>query len=171
MMPAVGARRPIWSNDFQANEAVIGNRGPAYVAKAGAGVSWQLAPARFAGASPDTPVGVGSLALGVHGTPAAWRGYIAYNDNHVSFETDASPLSTPFTFSGLPSGSRRQLDNLFVNENDTNRIQCSETLEGQAGMNKNNFLRLWSGGKQRLHDQGASGYRDRALASITPWYD
>jgi hypothetical protein len=178
MMPAAGARRSMFSNTFQASEAVIGNRGPAYVAKgSGAGLSWQLAPARAAGATPDTPFGAGSSSLGIHGTPTAWKGFVSYNDNHVSFESDCR--ATPFTFSGLPKGCRSQLDNLFVNEDDATRAACSETLEGAAGKNMNNFLRLWTGGKQREHDQGwwdawkrgESSYRDGALASITPWYD
>ena len=182
LTPAIGARRPKWSNDFQDTEAVIGSRGPAYIAQgAGADLAWQLAPSGAPGAPPDTPTGVGSRSLELHGSPTAWRGFVTYNDNHVAFENDSSPTATPFAFSALPQGSRKQLDNLFVNEDDATRAPCSETLEKQAGQNSNNFLRLWSAGKQHEHDQAwwdawkrgdpSSGYRHGGLASITPWYD
>jgi type II secretory pathway pseudopilin PulG len=170
-MPPVGLRRAKWTNSFQATEAPIGNRGPAYVAQgAGACLSWLLAPARVKGTAPDVPVGLGSHAL-AHGAPTQWKGFIIYNDNHGVFEQDESPASTPFTFSGLPKGQRSQGDNLFVNEDDATRAPCGETLAGQAGRNSNNFLRLWSGGVQATQPTGGSWVWPGPLDAITPWYD
>jgi competence protein ComGC len=174
IMPMVGGRRSKWSNDFQQEEAVIGNRGPCYVGVgSGADLSWTLASARGAGGRSNEPVGVGSRALQVHGSAGEWRGLVMYNDNHIVFEKDPSPASTPYVFSGLPQGLRKQSDNLFVNENDVTRAACDDTLAGEAGKNTNNLLRLWSAGKQdtsKRFDNGA-GVRPGPLVTIQPWFD
>jgi prepilin-type N-terminal cleavage/methylation domain-containing protein len=139
IMPFFGGRASRWTNTFQATEAVIGNRGPAYTAVgSGATISWVLAAA-VTNPNGTTPVGVGSNTLLIHGGRTTWEGNIAYNDNHVSFETRPDPETSPFTFNTLPAGSRSQPDNLFVNENDNTRA-----VDTNLGTNSNNFIRNWT---------------------------
>jgi prepilin-type N-terminal cleavage/methylation domain-containing protein len=147
IMPFFGNRRVKWSNTFQSTEAVIGNRGPAYdlgTATSGGQPAWVLATAINDGQG-TTRCGTGSNTLLIHGGRTTWEGNIAYNDNHVNFETRPDPETLPFTFSGLAAASRTQFDNLFANENDADRTAAAnaETLTGTAMNNTNNFLRCW----------------------------
>ena len=48
--------------------------------------------------------GTGSNTLLIHGGRTTWEGNIAYNDNHITFETRPDPETTPFTFNNLPAG-------------------------------------------------------------------
>jgi len=153
-MPLFGNRRPKWSNTFQSTEAILGNRGPAYVASgAGATLTWALAPA---GTSP-APVGIGSNTLLIHGGRTSWEGNVVYNDNHVNFETRADPESTPFTFTALPIGQRTQFDNLFVSELDTTRLPAAD---GVAFDQTNNWLRGWT-----------NAVTSGATTTVTLWFD
>ena len=163
-MPPVGARKAKWSNTFQATEAVIGNRGPSYTGGGAPNTPWTLAntPNGSTGGG-TTPVGIGSNTLLIHGGRTTWEGNIAYNDNHVNFETRPDPETNPYTFTGLPAGQRTQFDNIFANENDATRAADVETLVNLAANNGNNFLRMWSGGTF----VSTSG----AVVSIQPWYD
>ena len=102
-MPPVGNRRVKWGNTFAATEAIIGNRGPQYTGPGGATGTWTLIPAvTTVDNTYRTPVGVGSNTLLIHGGRTTWEGNIAYNDNHVSYESRPDPETTPFTFTGLP---------------------------------------------------------------------
>ncbi len=151
----MSGRRAKWSNTFQATEAVIGNRGPAYTANGtGATLTWQLVQ----NAAADTPngstrMGTSSFTLLIHGGRSTWEGNIAYNDNHVNFETKPDPDSSPFNFASLAGGAavnKTQPDNLFVNERDTDRtppgtettIASSDAYWGYT----TNYLRNWGGG-------------------------
>lgn len=146
LMPPVGARRSKWSNTFQATEAVLGNRGPAYDAVgSGAGQSWILHPDNGPTMTGNTEVGRNSNTLRIHGGRTTWEGNVAYNDNHVNFETRADPETLPFTFNALPQGSRTHFDNLFVDEDDATRAKVSTT--GVSATNVNNLLRGWNGGE------------------------
>ncbi|HLP84441.1 MAG TPA: hypothetical protein VK157_08825 [Phycisphaerales bacterium] len=124
MMPYFGARRAKWSNTFQANEAVIGNRGPMYeMVGSGAAAKSRLLDTGTntsqAGFVSQTGKGTNSMTLGIHGDKKTWEGYIAYNDNHVNFETRADPENNPWRFSGLSLAEGRQRpDNLFLSEDD-----------------------------------------------------
>ncbi len=155
-IPYAGGRRNKWSNTFQATEAVLGWRGPAYDAQDATETSaWVLTPRTE---SPRR--GVGSLrTLFPVQRGGAWSGNVAFNDNHVELLTRPDPESIPFTFSSLPIGPRTQFDNLFVNENDRTRRPDSEDLTGAASANTNNYLATWArgtatrdGGRQRLAD-------------------
>ena len=147
--PPFGARRKVWSNTFNATEAVLGNRGPWYTLTSPTG-SWQLsAAAQDAGAvAPAQAMANASLSntLLIHGSRTNWEGNIAYNDNHVSFESRPDPETTPFTFSGLAAASRTQFDNLFVCENDQTRdpiVTDFGTANNIAQTQTNNYLRSW----------------------------
>jgi prepilin-type N-terminal cleavage/methylation domain-containing protein len=169
VMPPVGNRRPKWSNTFQATEAIIGNRGPDYTGTGGTNTVWSLNPNTNSGGG-LTPVGVGSNTLLIHGGRTTWEGNIAYNDNHINFETRPDPEATPFTFSGLAAGSRSQFDNIFVNENDSTRNYDPQNCatSGSAGQNTNNFLRMWHDATQTFN---AATNTMAPVSQITPWYD
>lgn len=146
--PPFGSRRKVWSNTFNATEAILGNRGPWYTLTSPTG-SWTLsAAAPGAEAVAGGPLGNLSNTLLIHGSRTNWEGNIAYNDNHVSFESRPDPETTPFTFSTLPAASRTQFDNLFVNELDTDRsaivtdFGASQIPQTQT----NNYLRAWATG-------------------------
>jgi prepilin-type N-terminal cleavage/methylation domain-containing protein len=172
IMPPIGNRRPKWSNDFQATEAVLGNRGPDYTPTnpASATTVWVLNTNTNSN-NGTTGVGVGSNTLLIHGGRTTWEGNIAYNDNHIAFETRPDPESTPFTFNNLPAGQRSQFDNLFINENDQSRAvdspQCSTSGNPSAASNTNNFLRIWYNAQATL----STTTNTQTLTSISPWYD
>lgn len=146
IMPPVGERRAKYANTFQATEAIIGNRGPAYDAVgSGATQSWTLHADNGGVPTGNAEVGTNSYTLLIHGGRTTWEGNIAFNDNHVGWETRPDPETLPFTFSGLTAGSKVHFDNLFVDENDGTRAKDS-TL-GVNNANTNNFLRGWNHGE------------------------
>jgi prepilin-type N-terminal cleavage/methylation domain-containing protein len=147
----VGGRKSKWSNSFQATEAVIGNRGPAYDMSGSPPTgTWVLvATGTVDTASYQTRVGINSNTLLIHGGRTTWEGNISYNDNHVNFETRADPETLPFTFSSLPAGQKTKFDNIFVNENDATQVNADgtgSTMNNAAGgttQYTNNYLRNW----------------------------
>ena len=160
-MPFFGNRRVRWSNTFQSTEAIIGNRGPAYdLGSAGTPPAWVLATATPS-ADGRTRCGVASTTLLIHGGRTTWEGNVAYNDNHVSFETRPDPETLPFTFTSLAANIRTQFDNLFVNETDTQRTVDPDTLTGTGINQTNNFLRTW-------YDTTVAGTNTTAIA---PYWD
>ena len=166
LSPFNGGRRIKWTNSFQATEAVIGNRGPGYTMSGGNTGTWALGPAGTPG---NTSFGIGSNSLLIHGGRTTWEGNIAYNDNHVNFETRPDPESVPFTFNSLPANSRTQFDNIFVNEDDLQRTPvgnadtCDASTSAGPGKNTNNYIRPWGGGT--FVNPGG------ALVAIQPWFD
>ena len=101
MLPA-NERLRTWTNDFQASEAVVGNRGPlitGFATKNGARVY----------APPKT-----SNTFLIHGGRTTWEGNIAYNDNHVNFETSVAPEMTTYK----DAADATQRDCLFLDETD-----------------------------------------------------
>lgn len=145
-----GGRRKMWSNTFQATEAVLGNRGPWYTLTSQTG-TWVLAAANAneGAVGPGTTYqATASNTLLIHGSRTAWEGNIAYNDNHVSYESRPDPETTPFTFTGLAAASRTQFDNVFSNENDTNRTpDTAQMTVGASQNNTNNYIRPIAGGQ------------------------
>lgn len=145
LMPPLGGRKSKWSNTFMATEASVGNRGPAYDAVgSGTAQTWTLHPDSGKSTSGNTEIGTSSVTLLIHGGRTTWEGNIAYNDNHVNFETTPAPPTAPFNFGGSIGFAP---DNLFVDENDATRAKDSITgLAGNALSNSNNLLRGWNGG-------------------------
>lgn len=163
-MPFFGNRAAKWSNTFQANEAILGNRGPSYSIQIQNNnpvsqfpVSGDGAPTGFQAAQK----GSSSTTLAIHGGRTTWEGNIAYNDNHVTFETRPDPENNPWNFTGttLPAGQKSKPDNLFVSEDDEDLVgdslpansaattfgaYATETLTGVNPLrNANNFLKTW----------------------------
>jgi len=148
IMPFIGERRQKWRNTFQATEAILGNRGPAFDADGpGTQFKWTLHKDSGRSQGGNTEIGINSNTLRIHGGTETWEGNIVYNDNHVNYETRPDPETLPFTFAGLPAGARTKFDNLFVNENDQTRAKEGTTgLSGAPMNNTNNLLRCWTGG-------------------------
>jgi prepilin-type N-terminal cleavage/methylation domain-containing protein len=168
MMPFFGARRSKWTNTFQANEAILGNRGPTYeVRGTQAKATYRLlntgSPAAVgdpAGFTSVTGKGTSSITLAIHGGRNTWEGNIAYNDNHVNFETRADPENNPWRFTGLsPASSQSRPDNLFLAEDDATvtplPAQIGTMAVPPAGpmppgtipttlMTSNNWLKTWT---------------------------
>lgn len=78
-----GERRARWSNTFNATEPILGNRGPRVAAVRDTGVEMPPGVAPIYAAK-------SSLTFKIHGNPDTWEGNIAYNDNHVNFETSVA---------------------------------------------------------------------------------
>jgi prepilin-type N-terminal cleavage/methylation domain-containing protein len=173
--PPIGGRRAKWTNSFSATEAIVGNRGPAYTnSNTGANLIWIIDPSTVSPANNGNgvqKVGALSNTLLIHGSRTTWEGNIAYNDNHVNFETRPDPESTPFTFSTLSGTQRTFTDNVFANENDGDRTVLTENLSttgtpASAGQT-NNFLRNWNGGTF----QTVNGQQVGVILTMTAWYD
>lgn len=85
MLPS-GPRLAKWTNTFNAGEAVLGNRGP------------RIAAITSRTSSSVTPTfDTASNTLLIHGGRSTWEGFIAYNDNHASFESRLAPETTAYT--------------------------------------------------------------------------
>jgi prepilin-type N-terminal cleavage/methylation domain-containing protein len=144
----IGGRRKMWSNSFQANEAVFGNRGAWYTAQGGNTGTWTLATggpgAGAVGPGAALPATQSNTLL-IHGSRTTWEGNIGYNDNRVVYESRPDPDTLPFTFNGVGGNNRTFFDNLFVNENDSTRAPLSLALETAGnpapGAQTNNYLR------------------------------
>jgi prepilin-type N-terminal cleavage/methylation domain-containing protein len=150
--PPFGKRRnAFWTNNTESSKATLGNRGPAYVANgAGQNLVWNLVPAAALPTGPNytTPAGESSNTLGIHGGKTSWAGNIAYNDNRVAFETRPDPEDAIFQFRTLPAAFRSQADNIFENENDSNRTfvegrRTQVVANGVDGDNENIYLRSY----------------------------
>ena len=77
------SRLPRWTLNFNADEPVFGNRGPAIT-------SIKRAPKGNALIDFDPQ----SLTLQIHGGRNTWEGNIGYNDGHVNLESRMDPLTT-----------------------------------------------------------------------------
>jgi prepilin-type N-terminal cleavage/methylation domain-containing protein len=159
LIPYFGGRRTKWSNSFSATEAILGNRGPCYNAQnTMENLIWVPVPAATTGTPgfSTTRRGVDSIAMQIHGGRTTWEGNVAYNDNHVTFETRPDPENNPYNFTGITNAAKRsQPDNVFVSEKAdrapaTPDEGTAQTVAG-TGMSAtgpiawdNNYLRLWA---------------------------
>ena len=153
--PFFGGRRARWSNTLQSTEAAIGNRGPLYALNGAATTgTWQLvAPGNTNQWTTSAQPGITSTTLAIHGGRTSWEGNVAYNDNHVTFETRPDPENLNFNFLGITDAAQRSKpDNLFVSENDSTRLVSNSGISGhQVGgvadtephKWTNNWLTLW----------------------------
>jgi prepilin-type N-terminal cleavage/methylation domain-containing protein len=162
-MPFFGNRASKWSNTFQANEAIMGNRGPGYtvVVQNNNPVSQLVTePANSPTGFQSAMKSSASTTLAIHGGRSTWEGNIAYNDNHVTFETRPDPENNPWNFTGttLPAGQKSKPDNMFQSEDDedltTDSYNSNTSTFGQASTetltgtnplrNANNYLKTWT---------------------------
>ena len=98
MLPS-GPRLETWANTFRATEAVVGNRGPLI-----SGLD----------AKHNAAFNTKSNTLLIHGSKTTWEGNIAYNDNHVSYESRLDPETSPYT----DDKGKVWFDHLFFDEQD-----------------------------------------------------
>jgi prepilin-type N-terminal cleavage/methylation domain-containing protein len=128
-----GRRKARWQDTFTTTEAVVGDRGPSYVSNSNDGGMypangrWPLIAGQF---------GVDSNTLLIHGSRNSWEGNIAYNDNHVNFETKPNPDGV--TYRRTMGNPLTVTDNLFVNEIDE---QGGDTGATNITMGRNAYLR------------------------------
>jgi hypothetical protein len=122
MLPADERLEKTWTNNFQATEAVVGNRGPQMKA-----VGAEGGHATLGVVDPKTNTYL------IHGGRSTWEGNIAYNDNHVSFETRLDPESTVYK----DAAGKEWFDCLFFDEQDdpkkTNNFLGIFTKAGATG--------------------------------------
>jgi len=161
-----GKRKAKWSNSFSATEVVVGDRGPCFTAQgSGPSLTWNLLA--------NNAAGDGSLTLLIHGSRTKWEGNEGFNDNHVEFIQRADPENVTFSFTGLAQGVRTQPDNIFINENDTNRnaeggqtaspqgSNGSTYTDANCALNSNAYLRPY---KDQLTGSATA-------PNITAWVD
>jgi prepilin-type N-terminal cleavage/methylation domain-containing protein len=145
-----GNRRAQWKDTMNSTEAVFGNRGPTYAPNDSGPYPtngrWTLT---------NDSTGTGSNTLKIGGSGSSWAGSIAYNDNHVNFETNPAPQTLVYTRTGSAQ-PKSASDNLFVNESDE---QGGDSQSGQIILGRNALLRP-------LAQVTGSGN-----LSITPWRD
>jgi prepilin-type N-terminal cleavage/methylation domain-containing protein len=128
MLPS-GPRAAIWSNTFDATQAVIGNRGP-LITGVTKGSRRAVTPAF------DT----GSNTLLIHGSRTAWEGNIAYNDNHVSFESTMWTESVTYK----EAAGAEWLDLLHYDEpDDASGLNNFLGIYTQAGPTPAAFKTIW----------------------------
>ncbi|MFO0858194.1 MAG: prepilin-type N-terminal cleavage/methylation domain-containing protein [Phycisphaerales bacterium] len=179
MTPYFGGRRSKWNSTLQSTEAVIGNRGPTYTLTGTpdtgtfALVSNATAPTPWtAGAVGTNAPGSQSVTLQIHGGRTSWEGNIAYNDNHVNFETRPDPENLNFNFTGLQPANRSKPDNLHMSERDDTRALSTEaagmatagTLADTNPMRwTNNYMRLWIVASNQTATPGAAATISLAL--------
>ncbi len=131
-----GKRRAQWSDTYNSTEAIFGNRGPTYIANDSGDTPtsnrWTLITGVNAG-------GTDSPTLLIHGGRNTWEGNIAYNDNHVNFETKPNPDQITYT-RGTGTAVTTKTDNLFVNEN----MQAGgDTSSATMTLGTNAYLRAY----------------------------
>ncbi len=159
LVPYFGARRAHWSATFDANQAVIGNRGPSFelVGEKGEATSrlldTKVAP-KSAGFTSEVGKGTTSVTLSIMGGNNTWEGNIAFNDNHVEFLARPDPENIPFRFSGLGNGEQASRpDNLFISEHDDTvtplptqlgTISFDDERDRNPLEMKNNWLKTWT---------------------------
>ncbi len=168
-LPPLLLRRARWENTFSATEAVLSNRGPGAYELDGSPSdgSWSLVDTSSVTTVDGTrPLGTTSLTLLTQGAKTKWAGNVGFNDNHVEFFSDPDPESIVWTFTGLTAGKISKSDNIFVNEDDQDRLVTAglatgPTLEiGGASSNRNALLMQY----YEVNSTPAS-------TTISPYYD
>lgn len=128
MLPADERMEKTWSNTFDATQAVVGNRGPLIVGMGGSGATRNYKAAKK------------SNTFLIHGGRTTWEGNIAYNDNHVGFETSVAPELTTYK----DTAGAEQRDCLFLDEaDDPSRINNFLGIFTKAGATKAEYGAIW----------------------------
>ena len=149
--PPFAFRRSQWQNTFDALEPALSNRGPVYELDGdGNDGVWQLIENDETDqADGETPLGTSSVTLAMNGSRTEWSGNIGFNDSHVDFATEPDPSQIIWTFTSNDDADRTKPDNIFVNEDDQNRLPVTNpvdsdtvTLSGEEN-NRNAFLRQY----------------------------
>ncbi len=152
-----------WKNSLSSNYAVLGNRGPREESGEWASDSHRITKVILA----DGDEGDESITLLIHGSKNTWEGNIAYNDNHVVFETTSYPDG--MLYSVINSGSATQIsygDGLFLNEGDPGVLDGNaEEDERDYNVVLGMFMEGPDRGESRDHSEVTSFIEDAR------WYD
>ena len=128
MLPADERLEKTWKNTFSATQAVLGNRGP-LVTGVGAKKSGR-----------EYTLAKTSNTFLIHGGRTTWEGNIAYNDNHVNFETSVAPEMTLYK----DAAGTEQRDCLFLDEaDDASKINNFLGIFVTAGATKAEHGAIW----------------------------
>ncbi|MCC6678003.1 MAG: hypothetical protein IT436_12740 [Phycisphaerales bacterium] len=133
-----------WASTFSATEPIIGNRGPEVAAVRDAGVTIPRDSVPICATKK-------SMTFRIHGGPDTWEGNIAYNDNHVNFETSLTPADvqyTTLTFNPADGNNQwvqaRARDVIFFDEPDAlKRENAYLGIFTHAGESTKNFRAIW----------------------------
>ncbi|MBX3363430.1 MAG: prepilin-type N-terminal cleavage/methylation domain-containing protein [Phycisphaeraceae bacterium] len=170
-----GARKnEVWRDSSSSSHAAIANRGPVFTITGdiNSQTTWDLLQdAGTPSTEYNTPLGINSNTLLIHGSRIRWSGNVAYNDNRVIFETRPDPDDLQFTFANLnPARQRSKPDNIFVDENDLSRTPYGDNSTGStqniiqgARNNRNAYLRSYK--------DVVGGNPSPRTTSIQPFYD
>jgi hypothetical protein len=123
-----GPRLQKWNNSFNAEDVIVGNRGP------------QIAAVKYDAKGIAAPVFANnqSNTFLIHGGRATWEGNMAFNDNHVEFLT--SVKAGKYT---LADGSER-VDVLFYDEpEDAAGLNHFLGIFTRAGAKSEDFRAIW----------------------------
>lgn len=159
-------RRSNWSFTTSSVIPVISTRGAAYQLDGGGqDGNWELKDTEGAQSNGRTPLGTTSLTLGLFGSRTDWTGNVAFADEHVEKPNRPDPSTIIWQFSGLQAEGRAQPDNIFANENDSNRQITNElaaTVNLSVPSNRNAFM--W----QYYDINAGTGTQP---VTISPYYD
>ncbi|RMH11183.1 MAG: prepilin-type N-terminal cleavage/methylation domain-containing protein [Planctomycetota bacterium] len=126
-----GKRKSQWSNNFSATQAMLSNRGPEYELNGSPqDGTWELI---------QGPTGDQSNTLLIHGNRTKWEGLVGFNDAHVDFSPEPDPEKLIWSFTNLTDEFKTQPDNIFVNEDDADRIEV--TSQNEEFNQRNAWLR------------------------------
>jgi hypothetical protein len=123
-----GERLRKWNNSFNAEDVIVGNRGP------------QVASVQYGKRGEATPVYANyqSVTFLIHGSRAKWEGNVAFNDNHVEFLNE--PKAGRYKLAG---GSERE-DVLFYDEPDDDAgVNKYMGMFTKAGAKREEFKAIW----------------------------
>ncbi len=165
-IPPFVQRRAQWQNTFQALEPALSNRGPVYTLDDGEEGVWELLAAEDEGvANGRNPQGRSSVTLAMNGSRTEWAGNVGFNDAHVEFYNRPDPEAVIWSFSNLDDVNKNQPDNIFMNEDDQDRVpemEPGETVE-LSGLNSNRNAYLTQYYEVNIETDGST--------SISPYYD
>lgn len=143
-IPPFELRRSQWSNNFQALQPALSNRGPVYQGTPG-DEPWDLLedPPEAIGDG-RTPLGTNSITLAANGSRTEWAGNVGFNDAHVDFYNRPDPETIIWNYKDLDDADENQPDNIFMNEDDQTRdmnveVDTEVPLSG-ASSNRNAYL-------------------------------
>jgi prepilin-type N-terminal cleavage/methylation domain-containing protein len=121
-IPPFALRRPQWTNNFQALQPALSNRGPVYTIDDPGEDEWDLLqnPAEI-DADGTVPLGTASVTLAMNGSRTQWAGNVGFNDAHVDFYNRPDPETVIWNYSDLEDADQNRPDNIFMNEDDQGR--------------------------------------------------
>lgn len=136
--PIQGARLENWSSINQVSTVPIWcNRGPVFnpapVPAIGTEEEWQLKPG---------PQGTESYTLLIHGGKDTWEGNVAYNDGHVTFETQPKVKLLTYRLNNITNNKSSDADNIFFDE----ATEYTAVTSAKWNQRTNAFMRIFKEG-------------------------